>query len=311
MSNNMSFFPLGYLRNYSGIFAHGMQLWAKPTPASLNGQRKDLIIDTPQHGIIITANNSWGLQFAGSVVDSQVPVDTASNNGWTHVMQLAGFSDPIRGRSSNGGALLVNGVAVAASSSTYAAASSPLSIGSNQANDGNFYTGTLDDVKLFLWGDNSGSGPLTQNWGALDLSVDNDWIKQELTRRATLVGQPSIPAGDVNLDGVVNGNGLGPIASDDVTAFISNWFKRNLVNGVQVGDWNSRQNGDLNYDGIVSQHDWQILRAGHAGGASLSLGALLAESQVPEPSAAMLAMVIACALAAIRRKRHKPAIRFA
>lgn len=304
MSNNQTFFPLGYLRNYSGIFAHGMQLWAKPTPAGLTGRRQDLIIDTPQHGIIITANNTWGLQFAGNVVNSQVPVNTVNDNGWTHVMQLAGFADRIRGRSSTGAALLVNGVAVAASSASYGTDATALSIGSNQANDGNFYSGRLDEVKLFLWGDNSGSGSLTQNWGALDLSVDNDWIRQELARRAALAGKPSIPAADINLDGVVSGNGLGSAATDDVSAFIGKWLTRNLVNNVQVGDWNSRQNGDLNYDGIVDLFDWQVLRAAHPTGASLDLGALLAGANVPEPSALVLAMAAAFAVTTVRRKRN-------
>jgi len=300
MVNNLQFFPTGYLRDYTGIFAHGMQLWAKPTSGSLNGQRQDLIIDTPQHGIVIAPNtvtvdeveveiDAWALQFAGQLVVSEVAVDTASNNGWTHVMQLAGFADVSGGKSSTGGALLVNGVAVAASASSYVADGSSLSIASNQANDDNFYDGTLDNVQLFLWGDNSGNGPFTLDWGPLDLAVDNDWIAQQFADKAAAAGVGSIPAGDINFDGQVSGDGSGPAATDDVTAFIDNWLLRNVVDGVQVGDWNSRQNADLNFDGGVDLFDWKALRDAHPAGLALNLGALLAA--VPEPGSLGLAVV--------------------
>jgi hypothetical protein len=303
MANNFDFFPSGYPRDYGGIFAHGIQLWARPDAAGLgNQQRQDLVIDTPQNGIYISANDTWGLQFDGRSIDSNVAVDTVANNGWTHLMQLGGASDIRRGRSAFGGVLLVNGVAVAADPEAYQSATSSLSIGANQAGSGNWYDGTLDDIELFLWGTTI-SG---QQWGALDLGTDNEWIAMEFERLATVAGVSEIPAGDVNFDGVVSGDGSGPAATDDVRAFIENWMSTNLVNGVKVGDWNSRQQGDLNFDGTVDLFDFAMLRDAHPDGPSLNLAALLASQAVPEPGSAVLTLVLGLGLGfgSQQRGRH-------
>ena len=290
MWNNGTFFPgTPFPHNYQGIFSHGINLWAKPDQAALtSGTRQDLIIDTPENGIYITDTGNWGLQFDGGG-DSGVSVaSTLDVNGWAHVMELGGLVDPIGGSSAFQGALYVNGVAVIATSLSQAfdANSTPLSVGSNQAVDGNFYKGVLDDVRLFLWGDNtgqdSGDGRLGQNWGTLDLSVDNDWIAQKLASLG--VTNPA----DVNLNGSVFGDGTGPAATDDVTAFVQGWRSKRLVMDVQVGDWISRQQGDLNYDGIVDLKDAYILRQGliAAGGAGFDFSLL--DGGVPEPSTALL-----------------------
>ena len=199
----------------------------------------------------------------------------------------------------------INGVAVIVTSpnEAYDPSSTPLSLGSNQAVDGNFYKGVLDDVRLFLWGNNtgqnSGDGRLGQNWGALDLPVDNDWIQQRL---ATL-GVTS--RADVNLNGVVAGDGTGPAATDDVTAFVQGWRSRRLVNGVQVGDWISRQNGDLNYDGIVDIRDASVLRLALVSAGTGSFDFSLLDRNVPEPAAAALAMLGTCCLLRIRSPRAR------
>jgi hypothetical protein len=109
--------------------------------------------------------------------------------------------------------------------------------------------------------------------------------------------------GDVNGDGVVNGNGSGPVATDDVSFFIDHWLDQRTVNGFVMGDLTSRTTlGDLNFDGRTSLADWAILRGAHAAGASLDLGALLGAS-IPEPSTAALAFLAALAIGAVATRR--------
>ena len=286
MWDNTTFFPPAtpFGLNYEGILSHGIQLWTKPNAAT-QSVRQDLILDTAQHGIYITPTNRWGLQYGDAFnnnqivnIDSGVPV---AFNAWTHVMEIGGHGDPDKGRSNLGRALFVNGVAVAASNTFYGGDTSALSIGANQNGSGNFYNGVLDDVRLFFWGDNSGqtnggAGPNGQDWGNLNLAQDNQWIANQLT----VLGVTD--AADVNLNGTVDNN--------DVTAFLPDWQKVRLVNGVQVGDWTSRQDSDLNFDGIVDLKDAYLLHQGLiSAGFSAGLNFSLLGTAVPEPTAAMLA----------------------
>jgi trimeric autotransporter adhesin len=271
--------------NYEGIFAHGIQAWVRPN-ATTQGVRQDLVIDTLEHGIFITATNNWGLLLNDFAINSSSPVAFGQ---WTHVMQLAGFNDPDDGRSFSGGALLVNGVAVATSGQVspdsnaqlYSFNEGALSIGSNQAGDANLYHGVLDDVRLFFWGNNSresappGEGNsgnrVGQDWGDLDLAEDNDWIANQLET----LGVTS-PA-DVDLNGSVN--------LADVTAFIPDYNMVRRVNTLQVGDWISRQNGDLNFDGATNLKDAFILHNGLIGaGFASGLDFSLLGGNVPEPA---------------------------
>ena len=56
---------------------------------------------------------------------------------------------------------------------------------------------------------------------------------------------------DINGDGVVSGDGTGPYATDDVTAFVSYWL--------HTGPVSTPLPADLNIDGIVDLGDWGIL----------------------------------------------------
>jgi hypothetical protein len=301
MWDNTTFFPgppsgVIFPSNYEGIFSHGIQLWAKPNQATLGTSTQTLVYDTAEHGIAIAANGNWELIFDKLRLDTGVPVaETIDDNGWAHVMQLAGFSDRFNGATANGGALLVNGVAVIARNTPYDPAATPLVLGAQPAGENftNYYDGTLDDVRLFLWGDNSdqlgadgtpggvnSQGSLNadgQKWGTLDLGTDNDWIAYRLAELGVT------DRGDVNLSG-------GVADSDDVTAFLTHWRKQQLINGVQVGDWNSRLEGDLNYDGIVDLRDARLLHnsllAAGAGGFDFSL--LYGGANVPEPASCMV-----------------------
>ena len=89
-------------------------------------------------------------------------------------------------------------------------------------------------------------------------------------------------AGDINLDGVVTGNGTGTAATDDITAFVQGW-------GWQQGTANvtSWKKGDLNLDGV---------------GASTLSNLFGASGGVPEPSS--LALVAVAASASLCRRRR-------
>jgi hypothetical protein len=105
--------------------------------------------------------------------------------------------------------------------------------------------------------------------------------------------------GDVNLDGVVTGNGTGPALSDDVTAFVAGW---RYDNGTGIGTVTSWKHGDLNRDGRTDVADFLKLRSGLNGPISSSIVATLFDSgDIPEPSTAMLAMLAASLLVGTRR----------
>jgi hypothetical protein len=111
--------------------------------------------------------------------------------------------------------------------------------------------------------------------------------------------------GDVNLDGIVSGNGSGPLASDDVTAFVAGWLYQQ-----PIGDVNSWRKGDLNFDGVTNIADFFLLRSALnvVGAGSITLGSLVGGAGVPEPSSLLLAMTAAAALAGCRsRRRHRAA----
>lgn len=300
MWNNTTFFP-GNLHavNYSGIFSRGIAAWARPDVPALsdpNVGRQDLIIDTQDHGIFITDGGNWGLLFDKQSIDTGISVaSTLDTNGWAHVMQLAGFDSPVAGDSAFGGALLVNGVAMAARDVFYDPSSQAFSIGANQDGTGNFYKGVLDNPGLFLWGDNSDVAPGPQgqtgkDFGTLNLATDNDWIAQRLAQLN--VTNP----GDVNLDG--------QLTSADVTAFVGHWLSERRVDGVLIGDWVSRQNGDLNFDGIADLGDAVILHDALLSAGLAGLNFSLLGGTVPEPSTALY-LLFALAAGSLRRRRTR------
>ena len=317
MWDNTTFFPgppAGgiFPHNYEGIFSHGIELWAKPDQSTLGTATQTLVFDTAEHGIGITAGGNWELLFDKLRLDTGISVvSTLDENGWAHVTEIAGFSDRFKASTAIGGALLVNGVAVSVRNTAYDPSATPLGIGAQPDSQGgfiNYYDGTLDDVKLFLWGDNSNqlgqdnavggsntTGGLNadgQMWGTLDLGTDNAWIALKLADLGVT------DRGDVDLSG-------GAANAADVTEFLNHWRKQFLVNGIQIGDWNSRQEGDLNYDGIVDLRDARILHnsllAAGAGGLDFSL--LNGDTNVPEPSTCVLTALGLLAISSHYRRR--------
>ncbi|WP_197528613.1 PEP-CTERM sorting domain-containing protein [Aeoliella mucimassa] len=115
--------------------------------------------------------------------------------------------------------------------------------------------------------------------------------------------------GDINLDGVVSGDGTGSWEDDDVTAFAQGWGWEQAS-----GDMFSWKRGDLNQDGVTDWSDFALLRQGIAEttGAQLSFAAVVGGSGVtvvPEPgSAALLAGLASLGFGWCWRKRQKPSV---
>lgn len=225
------------------------------------------------------------LRYNGVEIDSQVAVENdAEDNGWTHVMVV----NPNVGPFGGSGQLFIDGVAVAARLGGYNGNNDfPLVIGaSNGAFDpaisvpdpifagGNadFFAGTLDNMNMFVLG-KSISG---MDYGSFNLAEYNEYVTNELTTYG---------------DGDVTGDGAA--TDSDVTIFIANWGAQNLVNDIPVGDLNSRLAGDFNLDGTIGLSDWEILVENYTGSASLNLSQLLTTQSVPEPSTAILALLVA------------------
>lgn len=121
-------------------------------------------------------------------------------------------------------------------------------------------------------------------------------------------------AGDVNLDGMLSGDGTGLPTADDVTAFVAGW---GYDNGLDQGTITSWSNGDLNRDGKTDVDDFFRLRSALNGEISEAVLTLLFGSGgvpepsggVPEPSACVLAFLAASMVAfgaRYRRPRRMP-----
>lgn len=244
--------------DYGGIDDRGFQLWVYPHSAS-NGTFQDVVMDSTEHGVSITAGGTWSMRFAGADSDSTFPV---AFDQWTHVM----VAKPNGSRSF----MYINGVAVGVLGRTYDDSSSLLVVGSNSGEtpgSSNYFDGVLDDMTMFVMGTSDMGTP----YGGFNLGNDNDFVAQQLTG----------VAGDVNLDGVLN--------SQDVDDLVAGWENVNTVNEVvvgpvAVGDLNSYAKGDLNFDGRTNLRDVFLL---HDALANANLGgfnfSLLNGVPVPEP----------------------------
>ena len=271
---------------YTGIFTRMIDGWVRPT--SLTGVRQDIVNDSNQFGIHITASNTWGLNFAGVDIDSGVDVaGSLDSNGWAHVQHLT---------TGTGVTFLVNGEIEFLQNSGFYGATDAQEIvfGANLDKDGNFFTGDLDNFRLAVAGDNSGQVTNGANYGRITLATDNDYIAA------------NVVLGDANGDGQVNGDGTGDETVDDISFFVNHYLETQVINGVVRGDITSVTTlADLDGSGRTDILDWHILRTNHQNAAVLQgvdLGALLAarSAEVPEPTSIVLGMLAFLGLASHR-----------
>ncbi|MBN1853134.1 MAG: PEP-CTERM sorting domain-containing protein [Pirellulales bacterium] len=271
----------GLVENYAGIVNRGFQLWIKPAVATSGGVQQDIVMDTRQHAVGITAGGNWYMQYNGTLTDTGVSVTAGQ---WYHVMLVR----PYGSSGSNSGArMYINGVAVAAATGGYTGEDNfVLSVGvrtyeSIAEEPYNFFTGIVDDLDIFVLGTTTSDPPI--NYGTFNPLEDNAYIAAALTG----------VAGDVNQDRVLNGT--------DIDDFVTGWRYQNLVNGIQVGDLNSIAKGDLDCNGITDLDDafllHEALLAGGLGGFDFSR-----LSGVPEPATGWLLLGTLIALGTVRRR---------
>ena len=141
----------------------------------------------------------------------------------------------------------------------------------------------MDDLELYVAGVSNNT---KTNYGTFNLGTDNEYI-------ASL----GLTEGDLNNDDIVN--------DSDVAIFVDNFRRQQLLSNRRTGDLNSRMFGDFDYDGFVGILDWDFIRDNHIDGASLNLGALLAESGVPEPATGPLFLMGMLAAGSCRRRLRR------
>ena len=251
--------------NYAGITTRLMEAWVRPTNLALG--RQDVVNDTAQFGIFISADDRWGFVEGATTVTSTTQVVL---NAWTHVQH--------RTFTNTAAILYVDGVAVAGTTSDYNTgfAAGNIVYGANLNQSANFFQGQIDNSVIAVSGNNTAQGG--QNYGEVDLRTDNDFIRQRL------IGKP---VGDVDLSGAVGPN--------DVTVFVANWLKTKQVGGVTTGDMTTRMIGDLNLNGTVDIDDAFALHQGLSAAGMGGLDFSLLGAGVPEPSSFVL--VAWCTLA--------------
>lgn len=265
--------------NYNSLVDRGLQFWVKPASTAT----QSLVMDTNQHGVRISGG-FFSMRYNNVDYVTTKPVTPGT---WYHVM-LVRPDGP-----TSGSRLYINGEAAVVAQGDYNSSdTAPLVVGANT--DGNdtvfgggtteFFGGIIDDLKMFVIGDNSfDSGPPAgQDWGDFNLLTDNDYVAWAYT------GEP----GDVNNDGVLN--------DSDKTDFISGWMYENVVGGLRLGDLASLKKGDLNFDGITNIFDLALMQnALTDNGLSAITAAELAG--VPEP--ATLALFVVGTALLCRRNR--------
>jgi len=275
-SNSISSLGSGFgTIDYNGVTNRYLQFWVRPS--SVSGA-SSLVQDTSQHGVGIDEGN-YSLRFnAGGARAGNVDSGVAAQvDTWAHIMLVSQQQGGSPGRR-----LYIDGVGVAAQPGGYDLLNTAdLVVGANTGGSDigftggtqDFFEGIVDDLQLAVFGQG-----VTVDYGEFDFATDNAFAAFSLS---------GVDAADVNMDGVVQGDGTGPAVSDDVTAFVANYDSVNLLNFVRVGDLSTRGMGDLNFDGGVDLRDWSLLNAADPAAGAAAL-ALIQVVGVPEPGAVAL-----------------------
>ena len=270
--------------NYNTIFGRGIDFWVRPGSAA---GPQSIVLDSNQHGARINGSGNFSMRYAGNDYDTTV----AANSGtWRHIMVVS---------TGGGSVMYIDGIAEKAVSGSYFTDTSNLVIGANTAGDdgfgespvgftggtAEFFTGVVDDLDMFVFGDNSDDAgpPAGQDWGDFNFATDNSYAA------FTLSGI----AGDIDNNG--------SFQAADRTAFINGWRNEQLVDDIRVGDLSTFGKGDLNFDGITDIRDLVVFQAllPVAGLSAITAAELNA---VPEPSTAVLALLTLSWIVSNRRR---------
>lgn len=264
----------GGLYDLEGIADRSFQFWVRPTSAAV----QSLVMDTNQHGVRINSSGNFSMRYGN--------VDYASTQAvvpstWYHIQVVRPAGPENRSR------MYVNGVAVAVSTSVDYAADNltNLTVGSNTAGNGEFFSGVIDDLRMSVYGITTSAGAF--NYGTYNFATENAFAADPDT------GITGVP-GDVN--------NSGSLTQADKDAFIAGWMDRRVVNGLQLGDLQSFEQGDLNLDGITNIFDLVLMQDALSGA---GMGAITAAdlAGVPEPSTGLLFLLAAFAVPR-RFRRH-------
>jgi Concanavalin A-like lectin/glucanases superfamily len=276
--------------NYNEVFDRGLQFWVRPTSTAV----QSLVMDSNQHGVRINSNGKFSMRYANVDFESTV---TVTPNTWYHI-------EVVRPNTfTNGSRMFVNGVAVAAAPGGYNADASHLAVGSNTAGDqdnftggtAEFFSGIIDDLEMFV----IGQAPLcgapecvpnrpAHDYGPFDFATDNGYADFRLT------GVP----GDLNHSG--------GLTTADKDAFIAGWLDRKVLNGLQIGDLSTFEQGDINFDGITNLADL-VLMQGALSGAGMGgiTDADLYGGPVPEASSLVLVLSTIWVSGLLRTNRRR------
>jgi len=318
----------GFPFNYDGITARGLQMWVYPDASAIGTEaspktRQGIVFDTiAAGGVSITADGKW-TQVNDSIVTDGIIEATVPVVGdqWYQVMQqIYPSSAPGAPKLASGfqsealftSVVYVDGVAVSANNGFPTPGEldnggrvGVLAVGAEEVSGNgfdpsfdNYFQGTVDNLELYVFGDNSTvpTFPSGQDYGTFNLFSDNNWIAGQIA---------AIPGGVLNMGDI---NRDGSVDSGDVAALVNNWGKEKRLKGsdveLNVGDWETWGWGDLNTDGLVDLDDAILLNNSllSAGQGALNFDLLTA---VPEPTSLVLGLLGWTALCVTRGRQRQ------
>ena len=293
-----STFSTGGTIDYTVISDRGFSIWAKPSALPTAGNQASIVMDTNQHGVFIDDAGNYGMRYADRDYASEIPAVVGE---WAHLSVVRSFGP------GNGSILYVDGVAAAATTGQYRIErvvnedtptsniedldTSPLVVGGSTGalesvvGNADHFSGIVDDLEMFVMGINS-----AEDFGEYVFENDDRYAAEF---------KPSNPV-DLTGEGVIN--------FADAQEFAANWrYEKRLTwidnegneSSLVVGDLETRDRGDFNFDGRVDLADWAMLNSASPSTATAAMQ--LIAGVIPEPGAAALTVLAAAGLFARRR----------